>query len=117
MAKRTATERRLLEKAARYLPGASLGNIFQKPEDAFFIARGKGSRVWDISGNEYIDWLLGSGPALVGHAHPEVNKAVMEALEEGTTFFHTNERAVLLAEEICKAVPCAEQVRFYSSGT
>jgi len=117
MAKRTATEKRLLEKAARYLPGASLGNVFQKPEEAFFIARGKGSHVWDVSGNEYIDWLLGSGPALVGHAHPEVNKAVMEALQEGTTFFHTNERSALLAEEICKAVPCAEQVRFYSSGT
>ena len=117
MAKRTAVEKRLLEKAARYLPGASLGNVFQKPEDAFFIVRGKGSHVWDLSGNEYIDWLLGSGPALVGHAHPEVNQAVMEALQEGTTFFHTNQRAVLLAEEICKAVPCAEQVRFYTSGT
>ncbi len=117
MAKRTEAERRLLENAARHLPGASLGNIFQKPEEAFFITRGKGSHVWDLSGNEYVDWLLGSGPAFVGHAHPEVNKAVTEALEDGTTFFHTSEKAVLLAEEICKAVPCAEQVRFYSSGT
>jgi len=117
MAKRTAAEKRLLEKAAKYLPGASLGNVFQKPEEAFLIARGKGSHVWDVSGNEYIDFLLGSGPELLGHSHPAVNDAVRAVLDDGATFFHTNEKSVLLAEEICKAVPCAERVRFFSAGS
>ena len=78
---------------------------------------GCGSHVTDVSGNEYIDYLLGSGPMLVGHAHPEVTAAVREQLDHGTTFFANNEQAILLAEEISKAVPCAERVRFCSSGT
>ena len=81
------------------------------------LARGRGSRVWDVSGHEYIDYLLGSGPMLVGHAHPEVVAAVREQLELGSTFFANNEHAILLAEEISKAMPCAEKVRFCSSGT
>ena len=81
------------------------------------LARGRGSRVWDVSGHEYVDYLLGSGPMLVGHAHPEVVAAVREQLELGSTFFANNEHAILLAEEISKAMPCAEKVRFCSSGT
>lgn len=117
MPKRSARENELVEKAFRYMPGGSLGNVFQKKDEAFFISRGKGSRVWDVSGNEYIDYLLGSGPEFLGHAHPDIVAAVHKALEDGFTFFHTNEAAVRLAEEIVKAVPCAEQVRFMSSGT
>jgi glutamate-1-semialdehyde 2,1-aminomutase len=70
-----------------------------------------------VSGNEYVDHLLGSGPMLVGHSHPEVVAAVREQVELGTTFFANNEHAILLAEEISKAMPCAEKVRFCSSGT
>jgi glutamate-1-semialdehyde 2,1-aminomutase len=117
MAKHTQAEKRLIEKAFKYMPGGSLGNVFQKKDDTFIVARGKGSRIWDVSGNEYIDYLLGSGPEFLGHAHPEVVAAVREALDGGFTFFHTNEAAVQLAEEIVEAVPCAEQVRFMSSGT
>ena len=50
------------------------------------IASGRGGRVWDVSGNEYVDYLLGSGPMLVGHAHPEVVAAVEEQVRKGTTF-------------------------------
>lgn len=117
MLRRTEEEKQLVSRAFQYLPGGSLGNVMMKRQDAFLIARGKGSRVWDVSGNEYIDYLLGSGPEFLGHAHPDVVAAVREALEDGFTFFHTNEAAVRLAEEIVKAVPCADQVRFMSSGT
>jgi len=110
---RSAHEMELVAKAGRYLAGGTLGNLV---EDVV-LARGRGSRVWDVSGHEYIDYLLGSGPMLVGHAHPEVVAAVREQLELGSTFFANNEHAILLAEEISKAMPCAEKVRFCSSGT
>ena len=81
-----------------------------------FIRHGEGSRVWDEDGNEYTDYLIGSGPMLLGHGHPEVMEAVLEQLPKGMTFFANNARAIELAEEICAAVPCAEQARYVSSG-
>ena len=115
--KRTAEEEAILAKAAKYLPGGSTGNIFFKPEDALIIKESLGSKVWDYSGNEYIDFLLGSGPMLVGHSHPDVVAAVMEVIGKGSTYFATGGAAVELAEEIVNAVPCAEQVKFISSGS
>ena len=106
-------ERELVEKAQRYLPGGSLGNAW----GGLVIQEGKGGRVRDISGNEYVDFMLGSGPMLIGHANQEVADAVRQQLDKGTTFFADNEPAILLAEEISSAVPCAEKVRFSSSGT
>ena len=117
MAERSPEERELLEKAASYLPGAYTGNMLVDQEHLFILREGKGSRVWDASGKEYIDYLLGSGPMVLGHAHPAVVAAVVEAVGKGSTFFATSENAVLLAEEIVKAVPCADKVRFTTSGT
>ena len=108
-----ARERELLDLAQRVLPGGSTGNIIAMDT---IIARGSGPRVWDVSGNEYIDYVLGSGPMLIGHAHPKVVEAVEEQLSKGTTYFGLNEHALLLAEEIVRALPCAEKVRFASSG-
>ena len=109
-----AREREIIAKAARYMPGGANGNtIFQD----VMVRDGKGSRVWDISGNEYVDYALGSGPMLVGHSHPEVVNAAVEQAKKGTTFFALNDHAVELAEEIVNAVPCAERVRFTSGGT
>ena len=115
MADRKITEKEigLIKKAHKYLPGGSIGNI----SGDVVIREGRGGRIWDVSGNEYIDYLLGSGPMLLGHAHPEVIAAVREQLERGTTFFANNEYAILLAEEIAKALPCADKVRFNSSGS
>ena len=117
MTQRTPLERELLEKAAQYMPGSSTGNTNYPDELKFLMREGKGGRVWDVSGNEYVDWLMGSGPMILGHAHPAVNEAVLSAVGRGSTFFATNDQAVLLAEELVKAVPCAEQVRFTTSGT
>lgn len=117
MVNRTPQERRLLEKAAQYLPGGGTGNLTVREDLSFLAREGRGSRIWDVSGNEYIDWLMGSGPMILGHAHPSVVEAVIKAVEQGSTFFATSEKAVLLAEELVKAVPCAEQVRFTTSGT
>ena len=117
MARRSAAEQHLLEKARRYLPGGNGGNLTLPEELDFLVSRGKGSHVFDVSGNEYVDWLMGSGPMVLGHAHPAVTEAVIKAVEGGSTFFTTNERAVELAEVLVNAVPCAEQVRFTTSGT
>ena len=117
MTQQTDAEKKLVETAFRYMPGGSLGNIMMKQEEAFLIAKGKGSRVWDVSGNEYIDYMLGSGPQFLGHAHPEVTAALKDALDNGLTFFQTNEASVKMAEEVVHAVPCADQVRFTTSGS
>ncbi len=109
----TGREQELVSMAHRVLPGGSLGNL----GNDLVIDRGEGSHIWDVSGNQYIDYLLGSGPMLVGHAHPEVVEAVREQLDKGTTFFAANEHAILLANEIVQAVPCAEKVRFSSTGS
>ncbi len=117
MARRSDAEKRLLEKARRYLPGGNGGNIALPTELDFLASRGQGARIFDVSGNEYVDWLMGSGPMILGHAHPAVTEAVIKAVEGGSTFFATNDKAVELAEEMVNAIPCAEQVRFTTSGT
>lgn len=103
----------LVEMATRALPGGSFGNLGPH----IIIREGRGAHVWDVSGNEYVDYLLGSGPMFVGHAHPAVVAAVQDQLGRGTTFFANNEAGIRLADAICQAVPCAEKVRFTSSGT
>lgn len=103
----------LIADAKRVLPGGTFGNFAAE----VILREGKGGRVTDEAGREYVDFLLGSGPMLVGHAHPEVTAAVEAQLPHGTTFFATNRHGIALAEAICEAVPCAEQVRFVCSGT
>ena len=117
MARRSDAEERLLEKARRYLPGGSGGNLTLPTELDFLASKGQGAHIFDVSGNEYVDWLMGSGPMVLGHAHPAVTEAVIKAVEDGSTFFATNDKAVELAEEMVNAIPCAEQVRFTTSGT
>ena len=101
-----------IARANTVLPAGGFGNF----DPGIIIARGQGSRVWDEDGKEYVDFLIGSGPMLLGHGHPEVMDAVLEQLPKGMTFFANNARGIELAEEITRAVPCAEQVRFVSSG-
>ena len=103
----------IVDKAKRVLPGGTFGNFAAE----IVIRDGKAGRVWDENGKEYIDYLLGSGPMLVGHAHPEVTEAAQAQIAKGTTFFANNRLGIELAEAIVEAVPCAEQVRFVSSGT
>ena len=101
-----------IARAQAVLPAGGFGNF--DPE--VIIARGEGSRVWDEDGHEYVDYLIGSGPMLLGHGHPEVMEAVLEQLPLGMTFFANNSKGIELAEAIVDAVPCCEQVRFVASG-
>ena len=113
MSEHTAIQDGLIETAKRVLPGGTFGNF----SNDVVIREGRGGHVWDENGREYIDYLLGSGPMLVGHAHPEVTAAAQARVAQGTTFFANNRWGIELAEAIVEAVPCAEQVRFVSTGS
>src|SRR5258705_4889841 len=82
-----------------------------------FIARGEGSHLFDVDGNEYIDYVGSWGPLLLGHRHPEILAALERALTIGTSFGAPTEQEVDLADAICDAVPSIEMVRLVNSGT
>jgi len=106
------TQSEWIDRAKEVLPAAGFGNF----DASIVIARGEGSHVWDEDGNQYVDYLIGSGPMLLGHGHPEVMEAVLEQMPKGMTFFANNAKGIELAEAIVDAVPCCEQVRFVASG-
>jgi glutamate-1-semialdehyde 2,1-aminomutase len=106
-------EETLRDMAQRVLPAGTFGNTGAD----VIIRDGAAGRVRDIDGKEYVDFLLGSGPMLVGHGHPDVTAAVNAQIPLGTTFFANNEQGIRLAAEIVDAVACAEKVRFVSSGS
>ncbi|HEV3127959.1 MAG TPA: glutamate-1-semialdehyde 2,1-aminomutase [Solirubrobacteraceae bacterium] len=85
--------------------------------DPIFIASGRGSRIFDVDGNEYVDWVCSWGPLIAGHAHPAVVDAVASTATDGTTFGAPTKREVVLAEEITERIPSVEMVRMTSSGT
>src|SRR5437899_1038834 len=107
----------LLQRAARVLPGGVLGSHRSGPGLEFVVREGRGAYLWDMSGRRYLDYLLGSGPMLLGHAHPAVVEAVQRQMERGTSYFVVNEPGIRRGGEIVAAVPCAEQVRYTSSGS
>ena len=84
------TQTEWINRAKSVLPAGGFGNF----DPGIIIARGEGSHVWDEDGTEYIDYLIGSGPMLLGHGHPEVMEAVFEQLPHGMTFFANNSKAV-----------------------
>ena len=82
-----------------------------------FMQRGQGSRIYDVDGNEYIDWMMGFGALPLGHAHPEVVDAIAQAAATGAHFATATEIELEVAELIQKLVPNAERVRFANTGT
>ena len=110
----------LFDRAQRSTPGG-----VNSPVRAFrsvggtprFITHAEGPWFWDADGKRYIDYIGSWGPAIVGHAHPEVISAVQQAAARGLSFGAPTEGEILMAEEICKLVPSIEQVRLVSSGT
>ncbi len=107
----------LLDRAGRYLAGGGLGLFVLPDEVNLVIAEGHGSHITDISGRDFIAYHLGSGPALLGHAHPEVVGAVQRQLPKGSTYYFLNEPGIRLADKMVGACPCADQVHFTGSGT
>ena len=112
--------KRLFERAKEIIPGGvnSPVRAFKAVGgDPLFIAKGSGSRLFDVDGNEYIDYVGSWGPLILGHCHPEVMEALAKVLETGTSYGAPTEREVELAELICEAFAAIEKVRLTNSGT
>src|SRR5579871_1444475 len=110
----------LFAEALQYIPGGvnspvrAFRAVGGKP---FFVDRAKGARVWDVDGNEYLDYVGTWGPAILGHAHPVIIKAVKDAAEHGTSFGIPNPFEVKMAKLVCDSVPSVKKVRMCNSGT
>lgn len=111
-------ERTAFEDATRLFPGGVLGGNTLPEGGRFVFTHGTGARFWDMSGNEYIDYVLGSGALFLGHAHPAIQAAVTAQAAKGThTFAYLNQTAVELARRLQPLVRCAERLRFTTSGS
>ncbi len=107
----------LIERAERVFVGGGNGEFRLPPEANLVVTRGEGAMIHDTSGKTYIDFLLGSGPMILGHAHPAVVEAVTRQIARGTTFMALNEPAIELAERVVDASPCGEKVRLVITGS
>ena len=111
---------KLWQEATRLLPGGvnspvrAFRGVGGTP---FFTRSAKGARLWDVDGNEYIDYVCSWGPMILGHAHPKVVRTVQEAARDGTSFGTPNPREIKLAQLVCESFPSIQRVRFVNSGT
>ena len=113
----TPRSRSLFERARERLPSGIVHDGRQLDPYAIYVDRASGPRKWDVDGHEYVDYYGGHGALLLGHCHPEVMAAVHRQLDRGTHYGACHELEVRWAELVCELVPCAERVRFTSSGT
>src|SRR3984957_9989385 len=111
-----------LERAKKVIPGSA--QTFSKSYNQhvqgvapIFLSKGKGSRVWDVDGNEYIDYIQGLLPNILGYANEEVNAAAAKQLSQGHSFSLPHPLEVELAERLIRLIPCAEMVRFGKNGS
>ncbi|MDE3066927.1 MAG: glutamate-1-semialdehyde 2,1-aminomutase [Verrucomicrobiota bacterium] len=110
----------LFAEALKYIPGGvnSPVRVFRAVGgQPFFAQRAEGARVWDVDGNEYIDYVCTWGPAILGHAHPKIIAVVKAAAGRGTSFGIPNPLEVKMARLICGLVPSIQKVRLCNSGT
>lgn len=117
---KTGKSKSLYEKAVMLMPGG-----VNSPVRAFkavggsplFIKKVKGSKIYDVDGNEYIDYVLSWGPLILGHSHPSVIKALKSAVEKGTSYGAPTPLEIELAQMVIKAYPSIEKIRMVNSGT
>ena len=115
-----AKSKALFAEALKYIPGGvnSPVRAFRAVGgQPFFVNRAKGAHVWDVDGNELIDYVCTWGPAILGHAHPKIISAIKSAAEKGTSFGIPNPFEVTMAKLICSLVPGVQKVRMCNSGT
>ncbi|MDO5825084.1 MAG: glutamate-1-semialdehyde 2,1-aminomutase [Methanosphaera sp.] len=108
---------KLYEEAVNYLPGGVNSPVRAFKPYPFFVEKAKGSKLFDVDGNEYIDYCLGYGPIIMGHANDKIVEESIRQVGLGTDYGVPSQQEVQLAKEVVKRVPCAEMVRFCNSGT
>jgi glutamate-1-semialdehyde 2,1-aminomutase len=116
----TTKSSKLFEEAQKHMPGGvnSPVRAFKSVgRDPLYIAKSKGAKMWDVDGNEFIDYIGSWGPMILGHTHPRVIKAIQDVAENGTSFGASSEKEIDLAKLIKKFVPSIEIVRMVNSGT
>ena len=115
---------KLYEEETKYLPAGTSSNarlwrvgcpIYEPC--SVFIKRAKGSHIWDVDGNKYIDYRLGYGPVILGHGYKKVVDAVNKAAKDGSVYALGTELEIEVAKKMIKLIPCFEMVRFANSGT
>ena len=113
--------RALGQRAGRFIPGIT--QTASKRPEAFapgafpdFIERGQGARVWDVDGNEYIDFVMACGPVTLGYCYPAVDQAILDQLRRGIIFSRPTALEGDVAELLAEMVPCAEMTRFFKGG-
>jgi glutamate-1-semialdehyde 2,1-aminomutase len=110
--------RLLLERARRVIPGGVSSAFRAKSVPVpLFFERAQGSRMWDVDGNEYIDYTLAWGPLILGHAHPGIAQAVEAAIRRGWLYGAQHELEIRVAERLVDLIPCADRVVFSNTGT
>ena len=122
MSQRYRRSEELLERALKVIPLGSQTfskSFTQYPRGVspFFIQRGQGARVWDVDGNEYVDFVNGLASITLGYNDPDVNAAVLAQFQEGTIFSLAHPVEIGVAEKLAEMVPCAEMVRFGKNGS
>ena len=116
----TTQSNRFFGQAVKFIPGGvnSPVRAFKSVKrNPVFIKRAEGSKLYDVDGNEYIDFVNSWGPLLLGHSHPVVKEAVLKAVQDGTSYGAPTEKEIVLAEFIVEMVPSIEMVRIVNSGT
>jgi glutamate-1-semialdehyde 2,1-aminomutase len=107
----------LVDLSFKLFPGGSFGEFNLPKELSTVLSHGKGAKLYDVFGKEFIDYSLSWGSVILGHAHPAVTEAVRKQIERGSSFSYVNEVTLELAQELVRAIPCAEKMRFAASGT
>lgn len=118
---RNRKSRELWERSCNVIVGG--GQAHKRPVDIMmlggpsFAARAEGARFWDVDGHEYLDYLLGYGPIVLGHSDPDVNEAVRKQMADGTVYSIEHPLEIELAEKLVEMIPCAEMVMYYVGGS
>jgi glutamate-1-semialdehyde 2,1-aminomutase len=115
----TSRSRELFEQATQFLAGGVASSLHRGPQEEYpiYIERGLGSKVFDVDGNSYIDYVGGFGPLILGYCPATVNDAIREQLERGTQFAAPNGMLNSVSQQLTEIIPCAEVVAFQNTGT
>ena len=117
LAPRSEAQAALVRKARELIPGGTVNAITPVEGAEFVVSRGEGPYLYDVDGRRYLDFLIGGGPLILGHAHPRIVEALTASVRKGTHHMELTDRTIELAERLVKYVPSAESVRFSSTGS